>query len=393
MNIQVQEHCARLFGSSEDRSRAISASMSASYWQDGSLIVGLHAALTALFGDHSLAWLTTSDPSNFALRRLQANVERKQAAWFIDQSSNRRWTTSSHDRDTFMHAAVCFTVDVLARLLAPAIDAPSYADVAILLGPDLVELRQERRNGSLELTAYWNDWSMTRHALEHVNTTERVVSSLRHPEHNSHVDRIVHPHGWSHADRIRAQWAEYTLVGGSVLHRHAWLYDDSVDVYMHGHVIRCDRCHTNRSFQQWLVWAPYGYEPRQCDIGPCPACDKWTPTVDVLETLDGETWDIDALRFGETVAWHDLSDRQLLEVIRYLDHNVWRMGDLRQDLGFALTEAAYRNLVPDAGTLLHVIDYALGRGHIVEGDIARLSLIDVWTRFVPMLTSTTVTQA
>jgi hypothetical protein len=375
IDVQVQQtQAARLFGSPEDRSRAVSASLSTSYWQDGSLIVGLHAALTALFGDQvSPTWLTASNPNNFALRRLQAGVERKQAAWLVKQPTDRRAYGSSGERDALM--------------LAPADDAPSFADVAILLGPDLAELHDRRLSSGSELVARWNDGSVTRHALEYTDTTTRIVSALRRPEHNSHVDRIVHPHGWPYAGRTRAQWADYTIVGGSVLHRHVWLNNDTVDVYMHGHVARCDRCRTDRSFQQWLVWAPAGYEPRRCDIGPCPACDKWTSTVDVLETHDGETWDVDTLRFGESVAWHDLSDHQLLEVIRYLGHGLSRWRPVNADLGFALTEAAYRNLLPDADTLHVAIDNALALGHIVDGDIARLSLIDVWTRFVPLLTS------
>jgi hypothetical protein len=322
VQLQARRDTSPLFGTAVERASAIHACIAASRWRDDQwyLIVGLRPALVELLGSYNFQWL---DEGNLALARLHSEVERAQSKWWAGYLGDRRKLPSTpHTRREVVCDAAAFTVDFVARRLAPAIHAPRFVDVAILLGPDLVELRDMPRRASFdELMATWRDGSSTSARTRLTIDDPDLVTQLRRPEHNSS--------------------AEVTVCRTS-----------TVD-------LRC--CHR-----------------------------KWTPTVDVLEPHDGRTWDIDALRYGETVAWHDLSDRQLFEIVNYLSsyrrcvEGVATWGSNQFD--YALTEARVRGLLPTTDTLYAAIDHALAHGHIVDAhDIARLSLVDVWTRLVPLL--------
>lgn len=201
---------------------------------------------------------------------------------------------------------------------------------------------------------------------------------------NSYVDRIVHLHDWPHAERVRSLWPTLGFDVGVVSRTFVKLH--GVSVTMIAHVFRCSRC----TSQQWRVWVPEGYAPRPCDAGPCPACDQWSAPNAVQHRTEGPSWNSALLRIGETVAWHHLADRELLEIARFEAYRAqsFRIGAsivgvlsslmidaFRKDLSFALTEAAYRNLLPAQDDLRVAFDLAWQ----TYGDAAeKLSFADLW---------------
>lgn len=291
-------------------------------------------------------------------------------------------------------------VETVCRLLLPVDQSASrYAPVAVLLGPNLRRLSLRHGPLTVTLRADWPNGLFTEHNLltyeAQPNDTD-LARDLRMPEKNSHVARVVMPAGHPLAGLVRAACAKVGVLEGRV----------TVGDSQHGTCTLSARrfecaCHhsatenlyprgaMNRS---WRVWAPIDFVLRPCDVGPCPNCDKWH-APGVVQHEDGRTWDAYALRVGETVAWHELSDRSILEIAAFLSYLLTQGGLIapvyapigRSDLSFALTEAAYRNMIPTADELRVAAYLAEARGVLTADDIARWTLVELWARCMPIL--------
>lgn len=114
---------------------------------------------------------------------------------------------------------------------------------------------------------------------------------------------------------------------------------------------------------------------------------RWSAPY-VVQHEDGRTWDPVALRSGETVAWHELSDRSVLEIAAF---SAWciryflMIVECRRDLGFALAEAAYRDLLPTPDDLRIACDLAEAQGVLTPDAIERWTLVELWARCMPLL--------
>jgi hypothetical protein len=160
-------------------------------------------------------------------------------------------------------------------------------------------------------------------------------------------------------------------------------------VTLRRHSATCLRCEQERA-----VWTPEGHAPRDVDFGACPRCNLWSPPTN----LD-MTWGFspELLHIGsDGIAWHELSDRSLLEVARFESYRLPMLRNaagltkllrpllgetVRRDLSFALTEATYRNLLPKPDDLRVAWDLALSDGRARSGDEDTLSLADVWALY------------
>ena len=214
---------------------------------------------------------------------------------------------------------------------------------------------------------------------------------------------IVHPPGWAHAAAVRRLWP-HTIVDGLTLDLVldwppaviAAMRAAEPVVTLRRHSVVCRRCDRDRH-----VWSPLGHAPRRCDFGACPQCDRWrAPAKQLVVLIEGADFDTDALRCGEPVPWHELSDASIMEVTRY---ETKRLSDryacafamtgkppqfnaeARRDLGFALAEAAFRGLLPTPDELRIAWDLAQARGWAQPDDHQQLTLVDVWALFVPRL--------
>lgn len=211
---------------------------------------------------------------------------------------------------------------------------------------------------------------------------------MQDPDKNSHVARIVHAPGWPHAAAVREHWPAQEPNGLTLT---LALRGAEVTLRKHGRV--CRRCDHDR-----YVWAPLGFTPRPCDFGACPRCDRWTAppnSSSVRSMLIDEGFGVDALRLGEKVAWHELSDFSIMSIALFESRRArkWLLdgraatrffaSDAKLDLGFAFTEAAYRNLLPTPDELCVTWDLAMVHGWAQTGDENRLTLVDVWAKFVP----------
>lgn len=135
------------------------------------------------------------------------------------------------------------------------------------------------------------------------------------------------------------------------------------------------------------------------DIDVVGLVDSLTPrwcAPTVVQRTNGRDWNPFALRIGETVAWHELDDRSVIEIAAFESYRLtlWRagFGDLlapmlmessRRDLGFALAEARYRGLLLAPDDLRVACDLALSRGALVAGEPERLTLVELWARCLP----------
>lgn len=204
----------------------------------------------------------------------------------------------------------------------------------------------------------------------------------------TNVRRVVTPVGYPYAARVREAVARSPAGFDRVN-----IDDDRPIVSVQARWMECRRCraaaHSDaQNVGRWRVWAPIDFVLRPCDAGPCPNCDKWHAPQRLVGLPDDRSWDSGALRLGETVAWHELSDRSILEVAAFESHRatVWASSggaslagllapllikDSRRDLGFALAEAAYRNMLPTPEELRIACDLAEARGVLTPDAIGR----------------------
>lgn len=205
------------------------------------------------------------------------------------------------------------------------------------------------------------------------------------------VRRVVTPVGYPHAVRVR-EAVQRSPTGFDRID----IGDGRPVVSLQARWMECRRCRAAahpdaQSVGRWRVWAPIDFVLRPCDAGPCPNCDKWRAPASVGASTE---WDPTALRVGETVAWHELSDRSVLEIAAFEAYRLaTNEGHLMmlvrpmfcRDLGFALAEAAYRNLLPTPEDLRIACDLAEARGVLTPEAIERWTLVELWARCMPLL--------
>lgn len=340
---------------------------------DRTMTIGLHGALAAL-GLDIATWPEAA--SERLLAEINSAVE-----------AAKLWAMTPECVDK----AAALAVGTLCKMLVPVHwSTVRFAPVAVLLGPRLQGLRVAHSATQSELIADWGTEQRTAPLYGHTPGDEMtsLARALRMTEKNGHVGRIVHWPGWEHAEAVRRRATLFSNLNVVAVDVGVWEPHEVEDVdpnsvvpvvRMRRHARVCRRCDRDRA-----VWAPAGFVPRPCDFGACPRCDRWAgPTISSGRAIAGGGFDSEALRLGETVAWHELSDRSILEIARY-EASYSQLAS-RRDLGFALAEAAYRNLLPTTDELLVAWDLAQAKGWAAPDAHDLLTLVDVWALFVPRL--------